>query len=225
MTRLIIALGLASTLLSPAVFASNDIFGFSPSDPTCTACLDDAFLACPGFYQDRSYAECMCAGVGDTKFVTCTSTSCDPGVNSPANAARMWYNYCTQFFPAELCPGAEPYMNSDIYQDQCSAAAIAGGGLGSGGSSGSGSSGSGSGSGAGSGTGSGSGSGSDSGSAPASSSSRVTSTPTNTASGTGFTSGTTSSSKPSGSSGANAIMIPALGVLSVLGIQLVNLLM
>ncbi|KAK0711778.1 hypothetical protein B0H67DRAFT_300870 [Lasiosphaeris hirsuta] len=224
MTRLIIALGLASTLLSPAVLASNAIFGFSPSDPTCTACLDNAFLACPGFYQDRSYAECMCGGVGDTEFVTCTSTSCDPGVNSPANAARMWYNYCTQFFPAELCPGAESYMNPDIYQDQCNAAAIAGGGLGSGGSSGSGSSGSGSGSGAGSGTGSGS----DSGSASAtsnSSSSRVTSTPTDAASGAGFTSGTTSSSKPSGSSGANAIMIPAGGVLGVLGIQLVNLLM
>jgi hypothetical protein len=137
----------------PTTLAFNDVFGFSPSDPTCTACLDEVFASCPGFYQDSSYAECMCAGVGSTKTDTCLSTSCDPGVNSPANAARMWYNYCTQFFPAELCPEAEQFMSPDIFQDQCNAATIAGGGLGS---SGGGSSGSGSGSGAGSGSGSGS---------------------------------------------------------------------
>lgn len=130
MTRLMNTLVLAGTLL-PVVLAFNEIFGFSPSDPTCTACLDEVFESCPGDYKTRSYATCMCGGVGSTNFVGCTSNSCDPSVNSPNNAARMWYNYCTQFFPAELCPDAEQYMNADIFQDQCSSEAIASGGLGS----------------------------------------------------------------------------------------------
>lgn len=130
MARLINTLVIAGTLL-PAVFAFNEIFGFSPSDPTCTACLDEVFESCPGDYKTRSYATCMCGGVGSTNFVGCTSNSCDPNVNSPNNAARMWYNYCTQFFPAEMCPDAEQYMNADIFQDQCSSEAIASGGLGS----------------------------------------------------------------------------------------------
>jgi uncharacterized membrane protein YgcG len=159
MMRPITLLALASALFSPGALAFNQIFGMSPSDPTCTSCLDQVFLSCPGFYQDRSYAQCMCAGAGSTGVNACVSGSCDPGVNSPANVARFWYNYCTQFFPAELCPEAQPYMTPAIFQDQCSSEAIASGGLGSGGSS-SGSSGSGSGSGGGSSNASGSGSGS-----------------------------------------------------------------
>ncbi|KAK1749879.1 hypothetical protein QBC47DRAFT_465291 [Echria macrotheca] len=224
MTRLIATIVLASTLPSALVpvLAFNDVFGFSPSDPTCTACLDDAFAACPGFYQTRSFADCMCAGVGSTKFVTCTGGSCDPSVNSPANAARMWYNYCTQFFPAEMCPDAKAYMNPDIYQDQCSDAAIARGGIGSDGSSGSGSGASGSG--AGSGAGSGSGAGDVSSIGPSESASRSTSTPTRNAPGAGSTSGTTSSSKPSASSSGNVVITPAWGALGVLAIQIVSFL-
>lgn len=77
----LLALSLALGLLCTLVRASNPVFGAYTSS-ACDSCLDAVYENCPGYYQDRSYATCMCKGDGGTNFVSCMSY-CDPGLNEP----------------------------------------------------------------------------------------------------------------------------------------------
>jgi hypothetical protein len=125
MTRLII-FSLTLSLLLTAVQAANAVFG-AYSTPSCEECLDETFQSCPGDYETRSYAECMCAGDGSVTFNSCLS-ECDTSLNEPANAVANFYGYCVIFFK-ELCPTAEQYLDDDIFNKQCSPEAIEAGGL------------------------------------------------------------------------------------------------
>lgn len=127
MTRLIIV-SLALSLLFTAVQAANVLFG-AYATASCEECLDQTYESCPGDYQTRSYAECMCAGDGSTNFVSCMP-QCDASLNERNNAASAWYGYCVQFFK-EICPSAEYYLDDEYFNDECSPEAIAAGGLGS----------------------------------------------------------------------------------------------
>lgn len=114
-------------LLSTTALASNVLFGAYSTDE-CDACLDQTFQSCPGDYQTRSYATCMCAGDGSANFVSCLS-SCDPGLNEPANASATYYGYCLMFFK-ELCDGGQKFVDNETYNKQCSKEAIKAGGIG-----------------------------------------------------------------------------------------------
>ena len=115
------------SLLASKTLAANPLLGAYPTDQ-CDACMDEVYTSCPGNYQDRSYATCMCAGDGSTKFVSCLS-SCDPTLNEPANASATYYGYCLMFFK-ELCDGAQEFVDQETYEKQCSKKAIAEGGIG-----------------------------------------------------------------------------------------------
>ncbi|KAF0637067.1 hypothetical protein FPSE5266_06956 [Fusarium pseudograminearum] len=114
-------------LLSSTALASNPVFGAYSTD-SCDTCLDQTYESCPGDYKTRSYATCMCAGDGSANFVSCLS-SCDPTLNEPANASATYYGYCLMFFK-ELCDGAQEFVSSDTYAEQCSKEAIKAGGIG-----------------------------------------------------------------------------------------------
>lgn len=114
-------------LLSSTVLASNPVFGAYATD-SCDTCLDQTYESCPGDYKTRSYATCMCAGDGSANFVSCLS-SCDATLNEPANASATYYGYCLMFFK-ELCDGAQEFVSSDTYAEQCSKEAIKAGGIG-----------------------------------------------------------------------------------------------
>ncbi|KAJ4016327.1 hypothetical protein NW752_003449 [Fusarium irregulare] len=115
------------SLLATQALAANPLLGAYPTDQ-CDACMDQVYTSCPGNYQDRSYATCMCAGDGSTKFVSCLG-SCDPTLNEPANASATYYGYCLMFFK-ELCDGAQEFVDQETYEKQCSKKAIAEGGIG-----------------------------------------------------------------------------------------------
>lgn len=115
------------SLLASQVLAANPLLGAYPTDE-CDACMDDVYTSCPGNYQERSYATCMCAGDGSVKFLSCLG-SCDPQLNEPVNAASTYYGYCLMFFK-ELCDGAEGNVDQETYETQCSKEAIAEGGIG-----------------------------------------------------------------------------------------------
>ncbi|GKU22061.1 hypothetical protein FLAG1_10262 [Fusarium langsethiae] len=114
-------------LLSTTVLASNPLFGAYSTDQ-CDTCLDQTFESCPGDYQTRPYATCMCAGDGSANFVSCLS-SCDTSLNEPANASATYYGYCLMFFK-ELCDGAQQFVDEETYAEQCSEEAIKAGGIG-----------------------------------------------------------------------------------------------
>ncbi|KAF4465452.1 hypothetical protein FALBO_7704 [Fusarium albosuccineum] len=126
MSRLF-AVSLVLGLLSTAVRASNPVFGAYPSSQ-CDTCLDEVYQSCPGDYQTRPYAVCMCAGDGSANFVSCLPY-CDGGIDEAGIATSTFYGYCVMFFK-ELCPTAEQYLDSDIFNKQCSKEAIAAGGIG-----------------------------------------------------------------------------------------------
>ncbi|RBR25408.1 uncharacterized protein FIESC28_01845 [Fusarium coffeatum] len=115
------------SLLASRALAANPLLGAYPTDQ-CDACMDEVYTSCPGNYQERSYATCMCAGDGSVKFLSCLG-SCDPQLNEPANAASTYYGYCLMFFK-ELCDGAEGNVDQETYETQCSKKAIAEGGIG-----------------------------------------------------------------------------------------------
>ncbi|KAG8352857.1 hypothetical protein FVEN_g9131 [Fusarium venenatum] len=114
-------------LLSSTVLASNPLFGAYPTDQ-CDTCFDQTYESCPGDYQTRSYATCMCAGDGSANFVSCVS-SCDPSLNEPAIASAAYYRYCLLFFK-QLCDGAQQFVDDETYAEQCSKEAIEAGGIG-----------------------------------------------------------------------------------------------
>ncbi|KAJ4137286.1 hypothetical protein NW768_002868 [Fusarium equiseti] len=118
---------LTISLLAAQALAANPLLGAYPTDQ-CDACMDEVYTSCPGNYQERSYATCMCAGDGSTKFVSCLG-SCDPQLNEPANASATYYGYCLMFFK-ELCDGAQAFVDQETYEKQCSKKAIAEGGIG-----------------------------------------------------------------------------------------------
>ncbi|KAH6884261.1 hypothetical protein B0T10DRAFT_564837 [Thelonectria olida] len=126
MTRLF-ALSLAFSLLATAVQGANVLFG-AYATGQCEECLDQTFESCPGDYETRPYAECMCAGDGGANFVSCLS-QCDVSLDEPAIASSQFYYYCVQFFK-EVCPSAEQYLDSQDFNEQCSDDAIAAGGIG-----------------------------------------------------------------------------------------------
>ncbi|KAJ4250126.1 hypothetical protein NW762_011936 [Fusarium torreyae] len=125
MTRLIASLALC--LLFTAVQASNPVFGGYVSS-ACDSCLDETYQSCPGDYKTRPYATCMCVGDGSANVVTCLS-SCDPGLNEPANVSAAWFRYCILFFK-DMCPAAKEYIDTETFDKQCSKEAIAAGGIG-----------------------------------------------------------------------------------------------
>ncbi|KAK0647148.1 hypothetical protein B0T16DRAFT_391442 [Cercophora newfieldiana] len=132
----------ALTALLGTTTALNDIFIPLPY-PECNACLDTAANSCPGNYQQRSYAECICAGEGSKQIVGCVGT-CDAVDTQPMGAGnkvvRGYYSYCIMFFP-ELCTEAVDFVNPDFWQEHCGAGSSATGGSGSGSGTGSGSAG------------------------------------------------------------------------------------
>jgi hypothetical protein len=77
-------------LFASGAMAANNIFGSFPLYPQCERCLDTVFASCPGFYQDRSYAECMCGGKGGTDFVTCSSVCGSYDSLAQRNAIISW---------------------------------------------------------------------------------------------------------------------------------------
>ncbi|CAF3573170.1 unnamed protein product [Fusarium graminearum] len=210
-------------LLSSTVLASNPVFGAYATD-SCDTCLDQTYESCPGDYKTRSYATCMCAGDGSANFVSCLS-SCDATLNEPANASATYYGYCLMFFK-ELCDGAQEFVSSDTYAEQCSKEAIKAGGIGEKGND----------------SGDDSGSGSDGGSdkeADADSGSTAIEMPTKTnesasektnekgeSNETGAATTTGDSSKTSETaqttSGAKATAIPAMALFVGLGLQFIN---
>ncbi|KAL6918976.1 hypothetical protein ACHAP8_008969 [Fusarium lateritium] len=124
---------LFTLLLSSTVLAANPLFGAYSTDQ-CDTCLDQTYESCPGDYQTRPYATCMCAGDGSANFVSCLS-SCDPTLNEPANASATYYGYCLMFFK-QLCDGAQQFVDDETYAKQCSKEAIKAGGIGEKGSDG-----------------------------------------------------------------------------------------
>ncbi|KAL3605301.1 hypothetical protein FPOAC2_00244 [Fusarium poae] len=116
-----------SLLLSSTALAANPLFGAYSTDQ-CDKCMDQTYESCPGDYQTRSYATCMCAGDGSANFVSCLSY-CDPTLNEPANASATYYGYCLMFFK-ELCDGARQFVDDETYAKQCSKEAIKAGGIG-----------------------------------------------------------------------------------------------
>ncbi|KAJ3538107.1 hypothetical protein NM208_g6052 [Fusarium decemcellulare] len=115
MSRLF-AVSLVLGLFSTAVRASNPVFGAYPSSQ-CDTCLDEVYQSCPGDYQTRPYAVCMCAGDGSANFVSCLPY-CDGGIDEAgiATSTFLWL--------------LQQYLDSDIFNKQCSKEAIAAGGIG-----------------------------------------------------------------------------------------------
>ncbi|KAI6355896.1 hypothetical protein MCOR25_008052 [Pyricularia grisea] len=130
MLRSFPALLLAVSHLATTVSAANMVFG-AYGNRNCEACLDKTFQSCPGDYQTRSYATCMCAGNGGANVATCMSGYCDPSFNHIV--VMSWYMYCTMFFK-ELCPNAREYFDSETWDRLCSPEAVAKGGIGASGS-------------------------------------------------------------------------------------------
>lgn len=162
-------------LLLPLASALNNVIIPLPY-PECNTCVDTAVNSCPGDYETRAYADCLCAGAGGPRIVSCVST-CNAVDTLPMGAgdkvAGGWYSYCIMFFP-ELCAEAEYYVQPDWWAGKCGPGANKGAGFGkdgpdpagnsgsggsTGGSSGTGGSGTSGGSGASGGSGGGSGSG------------------------------------------------------------------
>ncbi|TQV90939.1 hypothetical protein IF1G_10460 [Cordyceps javanica] len=103
-----------------AAEAVNPIFG-AFATPSCEACLDDAFASCPGDYKTRTYAECMCAGIGGEggyKMVSCVAGSCDFNINENKNAAISHATYCVGFFK-EFCTKSENNLPQSVYEREC----------------------------------------------------------------------------------------------------------
>jgi hypothetical protein len=103
-----------------STLAFNPLF-LSTQYPECNSCLDATYLSCPGFYEDRDYATCMCAGTGATNMNTCISI-CDSvdalGVGLGIQKAEAWYGYCVQFF-REMCDEAKPFLDSEQWEENC----------------------------------------------------------------------------------------------------------
>ncbi|KAH9436035.1 hypothetical protein MCOR02_004944 [Pyricularia oryzae] len=217
MLRSFPALLLAVGQLAATVSAANMVFG-AYGNRNCEACLDKTFQSCPGDYQTRSYATCMCAGNGGANAATCMSGYCDPSFNHIV--VMSWYMYCTMFFK-ELCPSAREYFDDKTWDRLCSPEEVAKGGIGAS-ESDSGSLGSGS-----------SISGTSSKTKPASSSgSGSTSEEGVAALGTGKASGqeatgikkdSSVSSTSSKAVGATAAAMPVLGMMAGLGMVVVNM--
>ncbi|KAF5026594.1 hypothetical protein F66182_1320 [Fusarium sp. NRRL 66182] len=118
---------LSLSLLSGVVQASNPLFG-AYGTAQCDACLDETYQSCPGDYETRPYAECICKGDGGTNFVSCLPY-CDGGIDEAGIATRAWYRYCVQFFK-DICPAAQAELDEDEFNEECSEKAIAAGGIG-----------------------------------------------------------------------------------------------
>ncbi len=66
MARLV---ALAVSLLFTASQAVNPLF-LSMGSPQCDRCLDQSYYSCPGDYETRPFAECMCGGDGATLYAS-----------------------------------------------------------------------------------------------------------------------------------------------------------
>ncbi|KAM3498722.1 hypothetical protein MY10362_007972 [Beauveria mimosiformis] len=106
-----------------ATEAANPIFGAFVT-PACEACLDAAFTSCPGDYKSRGYAECMCAGEGGIKAISCSTEQCDVSINENTNVAIALATYCVGILK-ESCPGFKEYLPQSVYDRDCSSSTTA----------------------------------------------------------------------------------------------------
>lgn len=76
-------------LLLPLASALNNVIIPLPY-PECNTCVDSAVNSCPGDYETRAYANCLCAGDGGPRIVNCVSTRCPwpPATRSPGGGTR-----------------------------------------------------------------------------------------------------------------------------------------
>lgn len=122
---------LSLLLLLPLASALNNVIIPLPY-PECNTCVDSAVNSCPGDYETRAYANCLCAGDGGPRIVNCVST-CNAVDTLPMAAgdkvAGGWYSYCIMFFP-ELCAEAELYVQPDWFAEKCGPGANKGVGFG-----------------------------------------------------------------------------------------------
>ncbi|PKS05165.1 hypothetical protein jhhlp_008533 [Lomentospora prolificans] len=95
---------LASALLPAAVHSLNPLF-VNPGYPECGACLDQAYQACPGDYETKPYAECMCGGDGGAVFTNCMPLCNTELILGSEILVPAFYNYCINFFE-EYCQSA-----------------------------------------------------------------------------------------------------------------------
>ncbi|OAA38476.1 hypothetical protein BBO_07114 [Beauveria brongniartii RCEF 3172] len=109
-----------------ATEAANPIFG-AFATPACEACLDDAFDSCPGDYQSRGYAECMCGGIGGEggrKAISCSAQQCDVSINENTNVAIALATYCVGILK-EACPGFKEFLPQSVYDRDCASSTTA----------------------------------------------------------------------------------------------------
>ncbi|KAK1830905.1 hypothetical protein QBC39DRAFT_331249 [Podospora conica] len=122
---------LSLLLLLPAASALNNIFNPTPYQE-CNACVDAAANSCPGDYETKAYATCLCAGAGSAGIAGCLST-CDAVDTQPMGAADKvagnFFSYCIMFFP-DLCAEAEYYVRKDWWAEKCGPGAVKGAGFG-----------------------------------------------------------------------------------------------
>lgn len=106
-----------------ATEAANPIFGAFVT-PACEACLDAAFASCPGDYKSRGYAECMCAGEGGRKALSCSTQQCDFSINEETNVVIALATYCVGILK-ESCPGFKKFLPQSVYDRDCSSSTTA----------------------------------------------------------------------------------------------------